>query len=162
MRRCGRSARTPSRQPGAGGASLPGLTWTVLGAAGVFGALSGDAVNRLGLAWSWSIGMILLAGATLLLGSAAHVVVVGLVAAAVFGASYIALTGVLLVWGTRLTSDHPSAGVTLGFLMIAVGQAAAAPATGAVADVADLQTAFLACSAVAVAGAVLRPGRVTI
>lgn len=143
----------------AAGPLLPGLAWTVLGAAGVAGAFSGDLVGRIGLAASWTGSMLVMSAATLLLTLLVDRVATVLVAAALFGAAYLALTGVLLVWGTRLFPDNPSYGVTMAFLLIAVGQVVGAPATGALADAATLTTAFVACAGLGVAGACVRPRR---
>ena len=67
------------------------------------------------------------------------------------GAAYIALTGVLLVWATRLHPTQPSTGVGIVFLALAVGQA------GAVSDATSLPWVFLACAAITALGAVLGP-----
>ena len=143
----------------AAGPLLPGIAWTVLGAAGVAGAFSGDLVGRLGLASSWTACLLLMSTATLLLAGLSDHVAGVLLAAALFGAAYIALTGILLVWGTRLFPGNPSYGVTLAFLLIAVGQVAGAPATGALADRTTLVTAFVACAALGAVGACVRPRR---
>jgi predicted MFS family arabinose efflux permease len=141
----------------AGGPLLPGLTWMVLGAAGVAGAFSGDLVSQLGLAVSWTMSLLVMAGATLLLATLADQTAAVLLAATLFGAAYIALTGILLVWGTRLFPDNPSYGVMLAFLVIAVGQAAFAPALGVVADATTLTTAFVVCAFVGTSAAFVQP-----
>ena len=41
----------------------------------------------------------------------------------IFGAAYIGLTGLVLVWSTRVYPDAPSLGVGLSFFTIALGQA---------------------------------------
>ena len=59
-------------------------------------------------------------------------------AAALFGASYIAMSGVLIVWAVRILPEQASAGTVALFIALAVGQAAGsvglgrrAPAAGA-------------------------------
>jgi hypothetical protein len=47
--------------------------------------------------------------------------------------------------------------VTVAFLLIAAGQLAGAPATGALADATSLTTSFVACAALGVVGACVRP-----
>ena len=79
--------------------------------------------------------------------------------AAVFGATYIALSGVVLVWSVSVFSDRPSAGLGAAFLLIAMGQLAGAPVAGALAGATTLATTFLAFAAVAVATALLKPHR---
>jgi predicted MFS family arabinose efflux permease len=51
-----------------------------------------------------------------------------------FGAAYLMLTGVYLVWGIVALPDRPATGVTVGFLALAVGQTLGAMAFGFVMD----------------------------
>ncbi|MDD7924402.1 MFS transporter [Actinomycetospora chibensis] len=132
-------------------------SWIVLGAAGLLGALAGDAVARLGLARAWSAAMLLVAAATLALGLAASTTVAVFAGAAVFGGVYIALSGMLLLWGTRVFPDRPVLGVGAGFLLLALGQALGAPLLGLLADHLSLAGAFLAATALLVLGAAVRP-----
>lgn len=136
-------------------------TWTVIGTAGVVGAFSGPLVARLGVARAWTVLMVILALGIAGLGAGAGRSGVALLAGAVFGASYIALTGVVLVWATRLYPQRASFGVGLAFFMIAVGQAVGAPLIGVLADRTSVATTFLGCAAIALAGALLtlRPVR---
>lgn len=78
-------------------------------------------------------------------------------AAAVFGAAYIGLTGVLLVWGTRLYPDLPAFGVGAPFLLLALGQAVAAPVIGLLSDATRPAVAFCAAALATVLGAFARP-----
>ncbi|WP_433036800.1 YbfB/YjiJ family MFS transporter [Actinomycetospora sp. CA-053990] len=132
-------------------------SWIVLGAAGLLGALAGDVVARLGLARAWSAAMLLVAAATLALGLAASTTVAVVAGAAVFGGVYIALSGMLLLWGTRVFPDRPVLGVGAAFLLLALGQALGAPLLGLLADHLTLAGAFLAATALLVLGAAVRP-----
>ncbi|GAB2936716.1 YbfB/YjiJ family MFS transporter [Rhodococcus aerolatus] len=142
-----------------GGASAAGsaLAWTVLGAAGVLGALGGDLVRRLGLATSWSALVLAVGGATALLAGAAGSRVVVLAAAAVFGASFVALSGVALLWGARLHPVRTSFGVGVAFVALAAGQAVGSPLVGRLVETVGLRSAFLAWAVVAVLAAAVRP-----
>jgi predicted MFS family arabinose efflux permease len=135
-------------------------TWTVIGAAGIVGAFSGPLVASLGVARAWTVLMVVLALGVAGLALGAGRVAVALPAGAVFGASYIALTGVVLVWATRLYPHRASFGVGLAFFMIAVGQAIGAPLVGLLADGTSVAATFYACAAVALAGSLLTLGRV--
>ncbi|MEN6671063.1 YbfB/YjiJ family MFS transporter [Psychrobacter sp. B38] len=42
--------------------------------------------------------------------------------AALFGVTYIMLTGIYLVWGIRVYDDRPAIGLGLPFLVLAIGQ----------------------------------------
>ncbi|WP_232666772.1 MFS transporter [Pseudonocardia sp. TRM90224] len=133
------------------------LMWIGLGAAGLLGAFAGALIGRIGLAAAWVVGMLLLAAATAGLALGSAVAPVMFVTAGVFGAVYIALTGVLLVWGTRVFPDRPAFGVGAAFLLIAIGQVVGAPLVGLLIDVAGAPTAFVAAAAVAALGATARP-----
>ncbi|MBM9461840.1 MFS transporter [Aeromicrobium sp. YIM 150415] len=134
------------------------VAWILLGACGLAGAAAGDAIGRLGLRRAWQFVAVLLAATTGLL--AAWPEIAGAWAMlAVFGAAYIALTGIVLIWGSRIYGRTPAAGVGLSFLVFALGQALGAPLIGLVAQLAGLPTAFGVAAAVAVIGAVLAPRR---
>ena len=133
------------------------VMWIVLGAAGMVAVFTGDLVGRVGLGRAWVAGTLLLAAATATIGLAPGSLPAIFSAAAVFGTVYIALTGVLLVWGTRLYPDAPAFGVGAPFLLLALGQAVAAPAIGLLSDIATSAAAFCAAASVTVLGAVARP-----
>lgn len=77
--------------------------------------------------------------------------------AALFGAVYIALTGILLVWGTRAYPEAPAVGVGAAFLLIALGQALAAPVIGLLSDLMTGPMAFCTAALATVLGTLLRP-----
>lgn len=133
------------------------LMWIVLGVAGMGAVLTGDLIARAGLGRVWTAAMLLLAAATATIALAPGSLPAIFSAAAVFGAVYIALTGVLLVWGTRLYPGAPAFGVGAPFLLIALGQAAAAPVIGLLSDTATPAVAFGAAALVTVLGCLARP-----
>lgn len=134
--------------------------WTAIGAAGVLGAFAGALIARIGIRWSWALGMVAMAAGGAALALLAASPVAALAAGAVFGAAYIALTGVLLVWSTRLVPGRAAFGVGLAFLAIAVGQAIGAPLVGVVAAAVPLAAVLVGCAAIAAIGALLAPRRV--
>lgn len=135
------------------------VAWIMLGAAGLIGALAGDAIAAIGLRRSWLMAMLVLATATwaVVVASGSPLQVGALFAA--FGAAYIALTGLLLIWATRVYRGYPAAGVGLAFLMIAVGLTLGAPVVGVLIDEFGPGVAFGAAAALAVGGALLGPRR---
>lgn len=137
-------------------ASISTVMWIVLGGAGMIGGLAGDLASRAGLGRAWVASMLALAAATagFALWPGLHPVVFG--AAAVFGAVYIALTGLLLVWGTRVYPERPVFGVGAAFLLIAVGQALGAPVLGWLMDLTTPTGAFVTAAAILAGGATLR------
>ncbi len=133
------------------------VVWTAIGAAGIAGATAGPMVRRLGIRSSWALGMLALAAAGTGLAVGAATPVLAILSGAVFGAAYIALSGVLLLWATRVRPDRPAAGVGVAFFALAVGQAVGAPLAGAATEVVPLVGVFVACAAVTVVGALLGP-----
>ena len=142
-----------------GGMSESGssIAWVFLGAFGVLGAAAGTLVRRFGIRASWTTTMLALGSATALIALCPGSLAVACLASAAFGAAYIAVTGVLLIWGTEVYTKAPAAGVGLAFLVIALGQAAGAPAVGALSEATIPLTAFLAAGAIAMLGALIRP-----
>jgi predicted MFS family arabinose efflux permease len=124
------------------------VMWIVIGAAGIAGAFAGDAVERIGLQWAWASATLTMGVATLVLAAAPTVFAATLVAATLFGAAYIALTGLLLLWSTRLYPDRTAFGVGVAFFVIAAGQAVGAPAAGALIDASGARTAFVVIASV--------------
>jgi len=140
-----------------GGASalLAGMMWTLIGAAGIAGALSGPLVQRVGVTGSWALLMIALAGATSALALAPAGVAVIVIAATGFGAAYIALTGVALLWATRAYPERIAFAVGSSFFMIAAGQAVGAFAAGLGADQLGLTTVFYLCALITATGSLI-------
>lgn len=133
------------------------VLWIVLGAAGMLGAFTGDLVARTGLGRAWVVAMLLLAAATTSLALAPGLLPPAVAGVALFGAVYIALTGILLIWGTRVHPGRPAFGVGAAFLSIALGQAIAGPLVGLLADLTTAPIAFCAAALVTALGALLRP-----
>lgn len=133
------------------------LMWIVLGAAGIIGALAGDAVGRIGLRRAWIAATVTMAAASVLLALVPSSLVAVIVAAALFGAAYISLTGLLLLWSVRLYPDRTSFGVGLSFFTIAAGQALGAPAAGLLIDAVGTAAAFVTIALVGLSVVALRP-----
>lgn len=144
-----------------GGMSESGssIAWIFLGAFGVLGAATGDLACRFGITASWTAAMLVLATATTLLAAYPGALAVAWLASAAFGAAYIALTGLLLIWGTDVYAKTAAAGVGLAFLTIALGQALGAPTLGALSEASGPLSAFITAAVIAVLGAFIRPPR---
>ncbi len=111
-----------------------GMLWTVMGCAGVVGATAGSLIARFGMRvvhLVFHIALALAIAAVGLDGAPPWLVFTG---GGLFGAAYLMLTGVYLVWGIVALPDRPATGVTVGFLALAVGQTLGAMAFGFVMD----------------------------
>jgi predicted MFS family arabinose efflux permease len=102
--------------------------------------------------------------ATAALGLLPDVVPLAATALAAFGGGYVALSGVLIAWATRVT-PHGAAGATAVLLIaLTAGQALGAAAVGAVASSFSLSAGFLAAAALVLlsCAAVSRPTGISI
>ena len=149
-----------SQQVGLGTAGSS-LLWTCIGAGGIVGAWAGTLVNRFGLDPVHRVFLGLMAVSIPAVGSGVTGDVVPLVGGAVFGAAYVMLTGVYLVWGTNALPQRPATGLMVGFLMIAVGQTAGAPVFGILLAGQGPGTAVACFAAVALLAGVFRSGAMT-
>jgi predicted MFS family arabinose efflux permease len=127
------------------------MFWVVLGAAGITGAVAGDAVERWDVPRAWAAFALALAGSTLGLAAAPGVPVVAFAGAAAFGGGYVALSGVLIAWGSRLVPDAPGSANAVLFLTLAAGQALGALLLGGVADLTSPASAFVVAAALVAA-----------
>ena len=135
-----------------------GMLWTAMGGAGLIGAAAGYLVARAGLRAIHLGFHLAMAASIVAVGCDLGLPAVVLAGGAGFGAAYLMLTGVYLVWGISALPERPATGVTVAFLALAVGQALGAPVFGFAldylrADSVVLAFALLAC----VAGAIQRP-----
>ena len=143
----------------AGGLGQTGSTlfWTVIGVSGLAGGAAGDLVGRFGLTAVLRGSLVSMAGSMALLALAPGVLPLAYASAALFGSTYIVLTGVVLVWSVGVFREMPSAGLGTGFLLISVGQAVGSPVAGALAVTTNPTTAFFSFAGVAVLTALVRP-----
>lgn len=133
------------------------IAWILLGASGMLGAAAGHLTDLWGLRDAWLRVMLLCSGSLLLCVIVPDRTASTWAAAAAFGGSYIALTGLLLVWATRLHPRAPAAGVGMVFLVVAVGQSIGAPLLGLAWDTLGPRQAFALAALVCLAGAWARP-----
>lgn len=131
--------------------------WVVLGVSGLVGGATGDLVGRFGLGPVLRGALLAMAASIGMLAAAPGVLSVAYPSAAFFGATYITLTGILLVWSVRVFRDRPSAGLGAAFLLIAAGQILGSYFAGVLAGTGGLQTTFAVFAGVAVLSTVFGP-----
>jgi predicted MFS family arabinose efflux permease len=144
---------------GAGDLGQTGSTlfWTVIGISGLAGGAAGDLVRRFGLTTVLCGALVSMAASMVLLAVASSVLPLAYTSAALFGSTYIMLTGVVLVWSVSVFRERPAAGLGAGFLLIAVGQVVGSPVAGALAGTTSPATAFFSFAVAAVLTACVKP-----
>lgn len=137
-----------------------GTLWIAIGAAGLTGAFAGTWVARFGLDAVHRFFLALLAASIVMVGMPGTTSAWTLGGGLLFGAAYITLTGVYLIWGVAALSDRPAVGLMVGFLTIAVGQTLGAPLFGLLMDHVSATCAIVVFALLALAPGVARAGRV--
>ncbi len=136
-----------------------GILWTCIGAGGIAGAFAGTLVRRFDLdPVHWTFLGLMSAG-ILAVGSGLATPALALAGGALFGAAYVMLTGVYLIWGVRALPDRPATGLMIGFLTIAVGQTAGAPLFGMLLSGQGASTAVISFAIFALLAGIFRSGR---
>lgn len=135
------------------------LSWAALGVCGLLGAAAGDLAHRIGLRPAWALCTLVIAGSTALLGLAPGSTTVSFGASGVFGAAYIATTGLLLICAAATYHHQPAAGVGLAFLTLALGQSVGGALLGGVLGGYGAGWAFGSAAVAATASAVWAPSR---
>lgn len=110
--------------------AITGWLWLAVGVAGLAGAVAGDLCDLHGSPMTQALALVAMAASISLVAASPGQFAVALASAAVFGASYMTLTGLYLIGGIRLFSRRPSLGAVLPFLGVAVGQAVGSPLVG--------------------------------
>lgn len=132
------------------------LLWIAIGAAGIVGASAGVLTARLGINLAHRLSLGAMAAGILLVGMGGSSMAPVLGAGALFGAAYIMLTGVYLVWGVSALPDRPATGLTAGFLALAIGQTVGAPVFGYLASRLTPDSAVIAFTGLALAAGLSR------
>lgn len=110
-----------------------GWLWIVLGAGGLLGAFTGRLVKRLGLRTGWfaCAGTLALATAVVGLSVAGANAAAAYAGMAAFGAGYMAMSAVLILWARAVWPQNAGAGTSVLFIALATGQALGSAGIGA-------------------------------
>ena len=138
------------------GSTGAGLLWTAIGAAGIAGAGAGHLIARFGINPVHRAALAAMAASILLIGIDGTSAALTLAGGLLFGAAYIMLTGIYLLWGVSALPDRPATGVTLAFLALAIGQTAGAPGFGWLMDRLTATAAVIAFACLALTAGLAR------
>ncbi|WP_108663074.1 MFS transporter [Acuticoccus kandeliae] len=136
-----------------------GALWVGIGAAGIAGAFAGRLVARFGIDPVHRAFLALMAAGILGVGAEFASPATAIAGGALFGAAYVMLTGIYLVWGVTALPDRPATGLTVAFLTLAIGQTVGAPLFGLILESLGPDTAVAAFAALGLGGALARADR---
>lgn len=134
--------------------SAVGWLWIALGLGGLAGSTSGSLVRRIGRrgAWiSWS-GALVAADVGVATAAAGGTLWPALLGMAVFGAGYMGLTAVLILWARQVWPGRGGAAVSVLFIALAIGQALGSVGFGALQATAPVLCCVIAAALCALAG----------
>lgn len=151
------SGATGTGAAGTGSATAP-LFWSLMGAAGTAGALTGHAINRYGLRRVHTGLFTGIAVAVALLGLAPGALPAVAASALLYGPCFMAGSGVLAVWSYRVFPEQPSAGFSVTVFFLGLGTIAGPALVGTYAETYGLRAAFLLTAGVAVLALVCARG----
>lgn len=129
--------------------------WIALGLGGAAVVVTARWTSPLRARTQWAVTTTAVALGVLALGTLPQWTVLALVSCAVFGWGYTAATGALIAWTTEVEPDRASAGTSVLFVALVLGQAAGAAAAGALLGPAGSPAVFVAGALVTAACAAL-------
>ncbi|MBT1597979.1 MFS transporter [Curtobacterium flaccumfaciens] len=138
--------------------------WIALGVGGAAVVVTARWTNGLHARTLWAVTAGSVAVAVVVLGALPQSTVAALLACAVFGWGYTAATGALIAWTTEIDSERSSAGTSMLFVALVLGQAVGAAGAGALVGAIGFVATFVVGAVVTAASAVpavvRRPGGV--
>ncbi|MCS6562601.1 MFS transporter [Curtobacterium poinsettiae] len=130
--------------------------WIALGIGGAAVVVTARWTNGLRARTLWAVtaGSVAVAVAVVVLGAAPQSTVAALLACAVFGWGYTAATGALIAWTTEIDAERSSAGTSMLFVALVLGQAVGAAGAGALVGAIGFVATFVVGAVVTAASAV--------
>ncbi|MFS0786514.1 MFS transporter [Shouchella sp. 1P09AA] len=96
------------------------LFWVIMGIAGILGGVAGGFIQWIGMKWSYRLVLLALLSSIAILIVSSRLSIY--LSASLFGGGYIFLTGLFIVWATKLFDKLPAVGVSISFLALGIGQ----------------------------------------
>ncbi|MGD7043126.1 MFS transporter [Jeotgalibacillus proteolyticus] len=130
------------------------LFWVVMGLAGIIGGAAGGLIQKAGLGSSYRLTLLMM-----MLGVTGITIpnsVSIYFSAALFGAAYILMTGIFIVWASRIFPNLPSMGVSLSFLFLGIGQSLGSSVAGGIIQAVSYPFSFLLFALIGLVGLFVR------
>ncbi len=128
--------------------------WIALGIGGAAVVMTARWTNGLRARTLWAVTAGSVAVAVVVLGAAPQSTVAALLACVVFGWGYTAATGALIAWTTEIDAERSSAGTSMLFVALVLGQAVGAAGAGALVGAIGFVATFVVGAGVTAASAV--------
>jgi predicted MFS family arabinose efflux permease len=133
------------------------LLWAVIGVGGTTGVITGDLAERFGVRRVLVACLALLSAAIALLAAAPASWPAVLASALVYGAAYMPIAALLVVWSASVFAQQPATGFSATVLVLAVGSIAGPAVLGAIAGQLGLPAAFFLAAGLTLCTALWRP-----
>ncbi len=130
------------------------LFWLIMGISGIVGGMAGSIIEKLGFTASYRGSLLVMIASLCLITISSPISVYS--SAFLFGATFIFLTGLFIVWGTNLFDQAPSFGVSLAFLLLGIGQSVGSLFAGIIIEKVSYTFAFLLYAGIGLCGLFLR------
>ncbi len=131
------------------------VAWVALGVGGTTVAVTAPVLGRLSARPAWIPTTLTAGAASATLALVPDSGLAALLACAAFGWGFVAATGALIAWTASIDDARASAGTSVLFVVLVLGQAAGAGALGVVVSVAGYGPAFGAAAVTTAVAAVL-------
>ncbi|MDQ0208688.1 MFS transporter [Alkalicoccobacillus murimartini] len=126
------------------------IFWIVMGVSGVIGGVTGGTINKLGLPLSYRLTLVLMMISISIITLSYDLAIY--TSAILFGITYIFMTGILIVWATRIYIKLPSLGVSMSFLFLGIGQSIGSFVAGQSIDALSYPITFVIFSLIGLIG----------
>jgi predicted MFS family arabinose efflux permease len=133
------------------------VLYSIVGASGLVGLLTGEAVSRFGLGQMLRAALASVGAASFLAGVAPSSVPSVVLSACLFGAGVMVMSAILSIWSSEAFPEGPSAGFSAALFAFGAGLTAGPVSFGALAAPFGLEAMFVVAAAASGLAALTRP-----
>lgn len=131
--------------------------WIIIGVCGISGGFAGHLITRIGLRPALRFAQLTISAAILLPGIFPTLLTTSLLSAVTFGAAFILVSGLLGIWSIKIYHDCPSAGISVLFFLVSIGQLLGPVMAGYVSGMLSMPFAFMVAGLLSLAGMLFAP-----
>ncbi|MYL40124.1 MFS transporter [Virgibacillus salexigens] len=127
--------------------------WILMGISGIIGGVAGSFINKIGLSLAYRLTLLIMMTSLVIITIPNPITIY--TSSIFFGVSYIVMTGILIVWSTRIFTSLPSIGVSLSFLSLGIGQSIGSFIAGGTIDAISYPFTFVLFSLIGLVGVIV-------